>query len=301
MYFLKKVLLSNFLFCITIAGFSQIAVIDTIYLGSKTCYGESPSGVAVNPETNRIYVTNNGSDNVSVIDGSGDSVIATIEVGNEPWCVGVNPETNRIYVVNGDSDNISVIDGSGDSVIATIEVGGNPQEIAVNPQTNRIYVANWYSDNIFVIDGVGDSVIATIEVGNRTENIAVNPETNRVYVSCFNDGTVWVIHDEIAGVEDVLNNPQALNFNIHPNPFSNRTEFTLLVPANEDKEEVKFSIYNVSGRLVKLFSLDSNLSSQTTISWDGKDNTGTDLSSGRYFGILTTGNNKVSKSFILIR
>ena len=56
--------------------------------------------MAVNPNTNRIYVTNWDSNNVSVIDGASNTVVATVAVGNHPDGVAVNPNTNLIYVAN---------------------------------------------------------------------------------------------------------------------------------------------------------------------------------------------------------
>ena len=52
-------------------------------------------GVTVNPETNRIYVANERSDNISVIDGATDSVVATIEVGEWTAGIDINPKTNK--------------------------------------------------------------------------------------------------------------------------------------------------------------------------------------------------------------
>ena len=43
--------------------------------------GSEPEGVAVNPTTNRIYVANYDSNNVSVIDGASNTVVATVAVG----------------------------------------------------------------------------------------------------------------------------------------------------------------------------------------------------------------------------
>src|SRR5512143_3743552 len=67
-------------------------VVATITVGS------GPTGVGVNPTTNRIYVANHYFDNVSVIDGASNVVITTVSVGSSPDGVGVNPTTNRIYV-----------------------------------------------------------------------------------------------------------------------------------------------------------------------------------------------------------
>jgi YVTN family beta-propeller protein len=71
--------------------------------------GFAPWAVAVNPRTNRIYTANEGSNDVSVIDGGTNTVVATVPVGVGPRAVAVNPRTNRIYTANMDSDTVSVI------------------------------------------------------------------------------------------------------------------------------------------------------------------------------------------------
>jgi YVTN family beta-propeller protein len=82
---------------------------------------------------NRIYVANFNSNDVSVIDGATNAVIATIPVGGNPAGVDVNPLTDRIYVANRASDNVSVIDGVTNTVIATVPVGARPFAVGVNP------------------------------------------------------------------------------------------------------------------------------------------------------------------------
>ena len=77
-------------------------------------------------ETNRIYVTNDVSNNVNVIDGESNQVVDSISAGDNPAGVSVNSTTNRIYVLNFDSDNVSVIDGENNLVIDTIPVGDKP-------------------------------------------------------------------------------------------------------------------------------------------------------------------------------
>ncbi|OPD41742.1 YncE family protein [Bacillus thuringiensis] len=83
--------------------------------------------------TNRIYVTNVNNDNVSVISGAANVVIATISVGSSPVGVGINPSTNLIYVTNANNDNASVIDGLTNSMIKTIPVGNGLFGVGVNP------------------------------------------------------------------------------------------------------------------------------------------------------------------------
>lgn len=83
--------------------------------------------------TNRIYIENGYNNNVSVISGATNAVIATISVGINPVGVGVNPSTNLIYVTNLNSNNVSVIDGLTNGVITTIPVRNGPFGVGVNP------------------------------------------------------------------------------------------------------------------------------------------------------------------------
>ena len=74
--------------------------------------GTMPFGVAVNPSTNTVYVTNVFGDSVSVINGSNNHVKSTVTVGTHPHGVAVNPSTNTVYVTNESGNSVSVINGS---------------------------------------------------------------------------------------------------------------------------------------------------------------------------------------------
>jgi YVTN family beta-propeller protein len=51
------------------------------------------------------YITNQGSNNVSVIATASNTVTATIPVGHAPGGVSVTPDGSRVYVANAGSDN----------------------------------------------------------------------------------------------------------------------------------------------------------------------------------------------------
>src|SRR5208337_1155515 len=61
------------------------------------------------PKAPYAYITNDGSNNVSVIDTSTKKVTETIDVGFCPAGVAVTPDGTKVYVTNSGDDNISVI------------------------------------------------------------------------------------------------------------------------------------------------------------------------------------------------
>ena len=71
--------------------------------------GEGPIGIAVNPNTNMIYVVNQISNTASVIDGKTNGIVKSIAVGKGPISIAVNPNTNMIYEANPGADTVSMI------------------------------------------------------------------------------------------------------------------------------------------------------------------------------------------------
>ena len=86
-------------------------------------------GIAVNPVTNKVYVTDTDGNRVFVFqdgDSGSLSLPPTAITGFErPMGIDVNPVTNKIYVANARTDSdpygtVSVIDGASDTIIKTI-------------------------------------------------------------------------------------------------------------------------------------------------------------------------------------
>lgn len=71
--------------------------------------GTNPQCVAVAPDGRHAYVTNNGSNAVSVIDTANNHVTATVPVGHGPWVVVVVPDGRHAYVTNNGSNTVSVL------------------------------------------------------------------------------------------------------------------------------------------------------------------------------------------------
>ncbi len=152
--------------------------------------GTAPNAVAVNPVTNKIYVANGSSNNVTVIDGA-TNALTTLAAGTGPRAVAINPVTNKIYVVNQSSNNVTVIDGA-TNALTTLAAGTQPNAVAVNPVTNKIYVSNSGGANVTVIDGATNALTA-LAAGTVPFAVAINPVANKIYVANQSSNNVTVI------------------------------------------------------------------------------------------------------------
>jgi YVTN family beta-propeller protein len=161
--------------------------------------GWNPSDIAVNPETNMIYVIYSSSTAVSVIDGNTDSIINTIALGSLLSDVDVNPLTNTIYLIsrNDDSDSVIAIDGATMAVKANITINEDPRDLAINLDTNRVYTLNlkpfqeegqqeesdidpYETPSITIIDGRINSKIDTFNI-KPANGIALDTNTDTIF------------------------------------------------------------------------------------------------------------------------
>ena len=168
--------------------------------GATIPVGSRPVGVAVNTTTGKIYVANSGSNNVSVIDGASNTVVATVTDPHAiaPVALAVNATTNTIYVANSQSNNVTVIDAATNSVTATIPVGTSPSGVDIDPQTNFIYVANAGNagdpGNVTVINGATNATTTLTDPNAKNPSaVAVNSVTNKTYVANSGSNNVTVI------------------------------------------------------------------------------------------------------------
>jgi len=171
---------------------SDIAYANTVT--ATIVVGDSPRDVAVDEDSDLIYVPNLNDDTVSVINGTTNTVIETITVGDGPQGIAVDGDSDLIYVTNTLDNTVSVINGTTNTVIgAPIGVGNLPIGVAVDYDSNLIYVTNegdgahTGNDTVSVINGTTNMVIQTITVGNRPVGIAVDYDDNLIYVGNRND------------------------------------------------------------------------------------------------------------------
>src|SRR5256885_1925996 len=136
--------------------------------------GNEPGGLAVNPLTSAVYVASLSADRLSVVDGTNNTLVATVHDGDGPIRAAIDTATNTLFVTDLRSDKVTVIDGTAKTTIARARVGHLPRGVAVNTRTKKVYVANYGDDTVSVIDATTYTVMATVKVGALPRVVAVN-------------------------------------------------------------------------------------------------------------------------------
>jgi YVTN family beta-propeller protein len=182
------------------------------------------------PQSYRIFVTNEKSGDITIIDGSTFKVVDTVPVGKRPRGIHVSPDGKTVYVAtsgtpiegpppldaagnpilkknsksdDADDDDKSKADKSADGIskvdVATrkvtgkIHAGSDPEEFAVSKDGKHIYVSNEDTRTATVINTVSGKVEQIVPVGGEPEGAGVTPDGKQFYITCETGGEVFAI------------------------------------------------------------------------------------------------------------
>jgi YVTN family beta-propeller protein len=196
----------------------------------------------------QVWVSNEKSGDITIIDGSSLKVIGTVTAGKRPRGIHTSPDGRTVYVAlsgtpieappeldaagnpifkkghgkdDDDDDNV-VADKSADGIgvinVATrqltgkIKVGSDPEEFTLSPDGRKIYVSNEDVKTASIVDIAAAKVEHIFLVGQEPEGVAVTPDGNRIYVTCETGGDILVF--------DAHNYKTLAHFNVPPRPRS---------------------------------------------------------------------------------
>ncbi len=133
------------------------------------------------------YVTNGGSNTVSIYDVVNVRLDRELRVGANPVAVTASPTRNEVYVVNEGSSSgqgsVSFINAENNTVSANIPVGVQPVALALNPDGALAYVANSGANSVSVLDMKAHRVAAIIGAGEQPVALRVSPDDKTLVVA----------------------------------------------------------------------------------------------------------------------
>ena len=174
----------------TPAGPRPATLKDSIGLGHVGCY---PAGIALSPDGRTLYVAENLSDSLAVIDLATRRVIQRVAIGPFPYGVAVGPD-RHVYASAWGSDYIAVFHETdngrlvADRVINPIR---HPSALLLNGNGSRLYVASASTDRVGVIDPVSSRVLRWLEdpppdgvtEGSTPNALAMSADGTRLFVA----------------------------------------------------------------------------------------------------------------------
>jgi YVTN family beta-propeller protein len=146
--------------------------------------GQYPTGVAVTRDGASVYVANEVSNNVTVINTRSGATEAVIPAAN-PVGMTTSPDGLWVYVTDVSSGKLTVIDNRTRRVTSTVSVGAIPFNAAATD--HAIYVVDQGANTLAVIDPRTLKISTTVTTGysplarrsgGLPYDVAVNPPTS---------------------------------------------------------------------------------------------------------------------------
>jgi YVTN family beta-propeller protein len=214
---------------------TKVVVVD---VDSEKIVGEIPNtmgvhGIAIAAKSNRGYVSNGRTNDVTVFDLKTLKEVGRVSTGQNPDAILYDPHSNRVFTFNGRSKDSSVIDAETGKVVATIPLGGKP-EFSATDGSGRVWANIEDTNEMVEIDAANAKVTKKFKLEGCDEpsGLAMDPKAHRLFSVCGNK--VMVITDPDAGkvvaTVPIGQGPDAAAFDPGLNlAFSSNGEGTLTV------------------------------------------------------------------------
>ncbi len=150
----------------------------------------------------RIYVTNEISGDMTVIDSGTYKVIATIPLGKRPRGIHASPDHKTLYVAlsgtpiagpdvdestlpppDRSADGIGVFDVRQNKIVKIIQGGADPENFDVSKDGKLLYISNEDISSVSILDITTGSILKTLKMGEQPEGVKVSPDGKFVYVT----------------------------------------------------------------------------------------------------------------------
>jgi YVTN family beta-propeller protein len=158
-----------------------------------------------------VYVSNERSEDVSVIEGKTDAVVATFKVGKRPRGIHATPDGKRLFLTLSGSprmapgvdenrapadksaDGLGVIDSTAHKLIDRWHVGSDPEQFAISKDGKFAFIANEDDASALIVDLDSGQAHGKVKVSEEPEGVGVNPQSGEVYITCEEKGDVFAI------------------------------------------------------------------------------------------------------------
>jgi DNA-binding beta-propeller fold protein YncE len=198
----------------SVAGRRYVAVIDIDTLSLRATLGPIgfPDGIAFDPLTRRIFVSDESGGGELVIDGVADKVEVRVPLGGEAGNTKYDAGSGCVLVAVQTLDQIVAIDPLSAKVVGRYSPAGSdhPHGLYVDAPNRLLFVANQGNATLQVVDLRAMQITATVKVGEDPDVLAFDPHWRRLYVATEGGG-LWVyrVEGKRLVAESVLDIPQA--------------------------------------------------------------------------------------------
>ncbi len=142
----------------------------------------------------RVFVANESSNTVTVVDGDSFQVVATVDARNHATHdLAVSRDGRWLFATNLASGRLSAINTRALETVASIATGDRAHVVTLTNDNRQAWVANIGENTISIVDTGTFRILGTIAVGKGPTGLTFSRDGRFAYVSNQGDKTVEVI------------------------------------------------------------------------------------------------------------
>jgi len=142
----------------------------------------------------RVFVANESSNSVTVVDGDSFQVVGTVDARNHATHdLAVSRDGRWLFATNLASGRLSAINTRALETVASIATGDRAHVVTLTNDNRQAWVANIGDNTISIVDTSTFRILGTIAVGKGPTGLTFSRDGRFAYVSNQGDKTVEVI------------------------------------------------------------------------------------------------------------
>jgi YVTN family beta-propeller protein len=152
-------------------------------LNKRIPLGKLPSHMAFNKASDTVFITRQGSDQVSAIDLNTQTVKWTVPVGKLPAGIAMTPDDKYLLVGIMGADYVEVIDWRTQKTVKRIKAGDGAHNFRSLGDKRHTFVSNRVSNTINIIDQVTLENVGTINVPGGPDCMELTKDGKTLWVT----------------------------------------------------------------------------------------------------------------------
>lgn len=139
----------------------------------------------VGPYTSLVFVTNEHSNTITVLDRFSDRVVDVLQADRRPRGMAYSRLARELYVASAGDHTVMVIDIATRQVLRRLRLNmdDEPARLALSPDEQRLYVLNPGSNSMAIFDASSFEEVNRVSLDLQATSLGVDPSSGWVYTA----------------------------------------------------------------------------------------------------------------------
>jgi YVTN family beta-propeller protein len=171
--------------------------------------GKKPDAITYDLGTDRVFVSNGDSDDLTVIDPRASDVVGTIPLGGAPEYSTADGK-GTLWVNLEDKNAFATVDVKALKVTKTTPIRGceEPASMAFDATNRRLFIG-CKNHLLAVVDPDAGKVVASLPIGEHVDATIFDPTTGLIFTST-GDGVLTIAHQNSPDAYSIVDNVKTM-------------------------------------------------------------------------------------------